>query len=563
MSETGNGSHPVLVYNRIARNRRKTWMLVAASVLALLPFVASLSYLLSIGVVGRVRSESRSTRSIIRSDQKLLKRMEAAGTRGEYSQWLERDIEDRKAQLARSEEEDWQLTLKLLPVFSGGLMAAMGILFWGIISSPTSKLLVQVGAMPATDKEGEAKRLLENLAIGAGLPVPKLYVIESSVPNAFAAGIDPEHAVVAITRGALTLFCDKRELEGVLAHEMSHIGNYDIRLNSIVASIALFLRIPYLMFRRELASGGWRSSGPVYGRRDRGLGFWELVASPIGIYILFIAPAIAALIRAAVSREREFLADADAALLTRYPEGLARALAKVGGAGSHLKGSNPAFAHFYFSDPMEQTSWFAGNMMATHPPLADRIERLVGGGRVTADLKESIEQGKQYTEHHPVISSQDHYAPAHQDELSVLNQGNLMGRVYRVVSPEIAPVYDLSNTNSAVMARVKAGSLIVVFDDPGKMRQVNTADQTFGYLERTVKLQPMNNIIPAEVYDPQLRAAAEARLAPLAATVKPVQIAPAGTASALGLSRTQIYIALGFGGAVFAGMLMLLVVWGK
>ena len=154
MSETGNGSHPVLVYNRIAHNQRKTWMLVAASILALLPFVATLSWLLSIGVVGRVRSESRATRSVIRSDQRLLRRMEANGTRGEYSQWLERDIEDRKAQLAKSEEEDWQLTVKLMPVFAGGLMAAMGILFWGIVSSPTSKLLVQVGAMPATDKEG-------------------------------------------------------------------------------------------------------------------------------------------------------------------------------------------------------------------------------------------------------------------------------------------------------------------------------------------------------------------------------------------------------------------------
>jgi hypothetical protein len=102
-----------------------------------------------------------------------------------------------------------------------------------------------------------------------------------------------------------------------------------------------------------------------------------------------------------------------------------------------------------------------------------------------------------------------------------------------------------------------------VFDDPGKMRQVNTADQTFGYIDRKVKLQPMNNIIPAEVYDPKLYAAAEARLAPLSATVKPAQVAPSATAGALGLSRTQLYIALGFGGAVFAAMLTLLVVLGK
>jgi len=561
MSGMEGGSNPTLVYNRIAHNRRKTWMLVAMSILALLPFVAGLSWGLSATVVWRARGESRSARAMVRYDERALRRLALeGGVRSEYNQWLERDLEERKARLAELAQGDWDLTMKLVPVFAGALMAAMGILFWGIASSPTSKLLVQAGAMPATEAEAEAKRLLENLAIGAGLPVPKLYVIESSVPNAFAAGMDPQHAVVAITRGALKLFCDKRELEGVLAHELSHIGNHDIRLNTIVASIALLLRIPYMMFRRELASGSWR-----YGRSQRGLGIWEFVVSPFGIYMLFVAPVLSALIRAAVSREREFLADADAALLTRYPEGLARALAKIGGAGSHEKNANPAFAHFYFADPTEQVSWFAGKMLATHPPLAERIERLVGGGIVTADLKESIEQGKQYTKQHPVISVHDEFGPSHQDELAVLNQGNLMGRVYRIIGleTESVPVYDMSNTNSAVIARVKAGSLIVVFDDPGKMRQVNTADQTFGYLDRKVKLQPMNNIIPAEVYDPKLLAAAMARLAPLAATVQPVQVAPSATAGALGLSRTQLYIVLGFGGAVFAGMLMLLVVLGK
>src|SRR5262249_6966880 len=157
--------------------------------------------------------------------------------------------------------------------------------------------------------------------------VPKLYVIDSSAPNAFAAGIDPEHAVVAVTSGLLTLLNDKRELEAVLAHELSHIGNHDIRLNTIVASIALFLRIPYLMLRREVTAGQWQT-----GIR-RGFRFWELALTPIGLYIVFVAPVLAAVIRAAVSREREFLADADASLLTRYPEGLLRALAKIGGAG--------------------------------------------------------------------------------------------------------------------------------------------------------------------------------------------------------------------------------------
>jgi len=120
------------------------------------------------------------------------------------------------------------------------------------------------------------------------------------------------------------------------------------------------------------------------------------------------------------------------------------------------------------------------------------------------------------------------------------------------------PVYDQANTTSAVLARVKPGSLIVVFDDPGKMRQVNTADQTFGYLARSVKLAPVNNVIPAEVYDPKLRAAAEAALPPLSAMTMPAQAAVAG-----GLSRSQICVAIGFGGVVFAAMMMALLLLAK
>jgi heat shock protein HtpX len=559
MSAVPSGSHPVLVYNRIAHNRRRTAMLVGMSIATLLPFVLALTYLMSAVVVRQVRGESRQTRSMIRYDEKILKKSAEAGPRSDWDQWIERDLEDRKARLVELEAGDWELMVKLMPVFGVALVAAMGILFWGIASSPTSKLLVQAGASPAGESEAEAKRLLENLAIGAGLPTPKLYVIESSVPNAFAAGIDPQHAVVAVTRGALKLFSDKRELEGVLAHEMSHIGNYDIRLNTIVASIALFLRIPYLMFRRELRSGNL-----AYSRR-RGLGFWELCLSPIGIYILFIAPVLAAVIRAAVSREREFLADADAALLTRYPEGLARALAKIGGAGSGVRGSNPAFAHFYFADPKLDASWLAGKWMATHPPLTQRIERLVGA-QVAQELGlvESVKQGKQFAERTASVSLHDELAAGHQDELSVLNQGNLMGRVYRVIADAPVPVYDLQNTTSPTLARVKPGSLIVVFDDPGKMRQVNTADQTFGYMDRKVKLVPVNHVIPAEVYDPKLCAAAEAALPPLSAPAAAIA-QPMGPAQprVAGLSRTQLYIVVGFGGAVFAGMLMLLMVIGK
>jgi hypothetical protein len=147
-------------------------MLVAASVLALLPFVGGLSFLCSAGVVWRVRTESRNEHALVRSYERTLRRSAREGVRTEWDQWLERDLERHKAKLAALEEGDRELMLKLMPVFAGGLIAAMGILFWGIASSPVSKLLVQVGAQPAGESEADAKRLLENLAIGSGLPAP-------------------------------------------------------------------------------------------------------------------------------------------------------------------------------------------------------------------------------------------------------------------------------------------------------------------------------------------------------------------------------------------------------
>src|SRR5215469_12815242 len=290
MSDLASVPAPVLVYNRIDRNRHKTWMLIAFSAAAVLPFILGISLLMSAGVVWRVRSQTRQTRSMIRFDQAALEQLNE-GPRTEWTQHFELDLEARRAALVRMEAEDKALTLKLLPVFACALLAAMALVFWAIASEPTSKLLVQAGANPAGDAEHECKRLLENLAIGAGLPPPKLYIIESSVPNAFAAGMDPQHAVIAVTEGALNLLTDKRELEGVLAHELSHIGNQDIRLNTMVASIALFLRIPYLMFRREMSKSNSDPLGfTVQGRYQRSMrvGLWEIALSPIGIYIVFV-----------------------------------------------------------------------------------------------------------------------------------------------------------------------------------------------------------------------------------------------------------------------------------
>jgi hypothetical protein len=280
---------------------------------------------------------------------------------------------------------------------------------------------------------------------------------------------------------------------------------------------------------------------------------WRLAVSPFGIYLLFVAPLLGAIIRAAVSRRREFLADAGAVLLTESADGLLRALSKIGGAGSALAGSNPAFAHFYLVNPIAAgPGWLNGNGLATHPPLAERIERLaVQGNGGLAGVEQAIEQGRQYLRRRAGMGLDHAFTPGAADELAALNQGNVMGRVYRVMAAHPIPVYETPVPNACKLAMVMPGSFIVAFDDPGRMRQINTAEQTFGYIGRNVKLAAVDHMIPAEVYDPRLRTAAEMRLGALTAEQASPEKRP--------LSIRQMAIVLGFGVLVFAGTMLLLV----
>ncbi|HEY1219142.1 MAG: M48 family metalloprotease [Bryobacteraceae bacterium] len=537
-------SQPVLVYTRIAQNRRRTVLLLAISVLALVPFVVGISYLVSLTFMRQFVPPTTGLRAHIEREEAYHEAAQAEATdeyQAESEARYQRHIAKERAYLAKHEAEDPELMMEMMVTAGVAVTAALALLYWGIARSPTAKLLSAAGAWPAGSGEEAAVRLVENLAIGAGLPPPKLYVIETNTPNAFAAGMNPEHAVVAVTRGALKLL-DRRELEGVLAHELSHIGNRDIRLNTIAASVALFLRIPYLLYRRRV-----RFRVSVSG----------ILALPLLVYILAVAPMLGALLRAAISREREFLADADAALLTRFPEGLMRALAKIGGAGSSQPNSNPAFSHFYFANPAVTTNWFSGSLMATHPRIENRIERLLafsGGSVALPALEAAVKEGRQYSSARAAMEAADraHGVPA-RDELDHLNRGNPMGRVFRVISSEPVPLYDdvHSGYAPAVTARIKPGALIVVFDDPGKMRQVNTADETFGYIDRSVKLVQLDNVIPAEIYDPKIRAAVEAKLPPLDAVLAgttPQAAVPSPDA----LTSKHIVIAV----AVFVGVMV-------
>lgn len=211
--------------------------------------------------------------------------------------------------------------------------------------------------------------ITENLSIAAGLPMPKLYIIQDSAPNAFATGRDEKHAVVAVTTGLLSML-EKSELEGVIAHELSHIKNRDMLVMTVTVVLLGFITILADMFMRMTFYGGMKGN-------DRGGNNAIAIA---GIVFAILAPIAAQLIHLAVSRKREFLADASAGLMTRYPEGLASALEKIGGYKAPMKRANNATAHLFISNPFGAAK--AGKHMAklfsTHPPIEERVKALRG-----------------------------------------------------------------------------------------------------------------------------------------------------------------------------------------
>lgn len=209
-------------------------------------------------------------------------------------------------------------------------------------------------------------RIVENLAITEGMPTPKVYIIVDPAPNAFATGRDPEHAVVAATTGLLEIM-DDRELNGVMAHELGHVKNYDIRVSLIVFGLVIAIGlIADIIFRMIFWGGRSRNSnlgGPAF-----------LVVIAIGLVAAVLAPIVAAVVQAAVSRQREYLADATSSLTTRDPEALASALEKLGEHAQPVKRTNTSMSHLWIADP--NRPGFLSRLFSTHPPLADRIARL-------------------------------------------------------------------------------------------------------------------------------------------------------------------------------------------
>jgi heat shock protein HtpX len=230
-------------------------------------------------------------------------------------------------------------------------------------------VLAMTRAKPVDHQQNpELYHLLENLTIAAGLPLPKLYLLDEAQPNAFATGRDPQHAVVVVTRGLLEKL-DKPELEGVLAHELSHVGNRDaLLMTAVVVLVGVISNVASFFLRWNL----WGRGRDDENNRSGAIMFLITIVATI------LAWLAATLIQFAISRQREFLADASSALLTRYPEGLARALEKISADPSPLRVANNSTAHLYIANPFrgrQTTNWFV-KLFSTHPPIEERIKAL-------------------------------------------------------------------------------------------------------------------------------------------------------------------------------------------
>jgi heat shock protein HtpX len=214
--------------------------------------------------------------------------------------------------------------------------------------------------------------VVQEMALAAGVPMPKVYLIDDTAPNAFATGRDPKHASVAITTGLLQKL-DREELQGVIGHELSHVRNFDIRFALLVAVLVGSIALLADLFLRFTFWGGGRRGG---GDRDRGGGGLAAILFIVAILLAIVAPIIARIVQLAVSRQREYLADASSVELTRNPRGLEQALAKIAGDKEVLEVANRATQHLYFTNPIKKFEERSSSMFSTHPNIIDRINRL-------------------------------------------------------------------------------------------------------------------------------------------------------------------------------------------
>jgi heat shock protein HtpX len=515
---------PVLVYTRIAANVRKTRWLVASFAVVLLPVVSAATSLtipvisvLAVLATSRILGSEQTFQRILSIDAELT----AARSGGVVS------LQD--------------LPSSVLWLTGGLLFAALAVVTIGsaavvafLVSRYGSRMLLraaharEIGA----GEDPDLVRLVENLCIGAGLPMPRLYIVESPSPNAFATGPDPQHASLVITRGLLALV-DRRELQGVIAHELSHIGNHDTRLTALLAALVGTTSLPWRValaplrhaFRVSPAAGGllftgfalfvawmalsafWFSlsyllSEEASAELPRFMWWWAAHAMLAPVYALFVAPIVTLLIRQAVSREREFLADADAVRLTRDPEGLALALAKIGAAGGDRLRVGEGSVHLYIVDPRAHS--LLHSVFPSHPPLEDRIELLakMGSGIPKAALDAAIEAGRQMR--HTASMNVESASGADSSEQGTVSSGErpMLGAIRpeapadeRAPRPRTIPLYERPDGWSKVLAELDESAALTPLGEDGSFVHVVTADNIRGYVSSSAPLSTLRSIV--------------------------------------------------------------------
>ncbi len=525
MSAVTDTPKPLLVYNRIDANRRKTRLLLIAFGIALLPALSGVGACFIVPPLARRHETTRPAEMASMQD-----RMRAvhAGTDGTVHLldlppaflWL----------YAR-------LNLEATAIVTLSFVAITAFLIYRygsrVVLRSARARLVRPG------HEQDLVQIVENLCIAAGLPRPRIHVIESSAPNAFATGRTPHDGSLVVTRGLLGLL-DRRELEGVIAHELSHIGNHDIgfstTLAALVGTLSLPLRALTAPLRFAVRSGGAGAMGLgfltilglisflfvplwIFGiLSDREylasvpyIWWWTIYITFAPLYAMWIAPVVALLIRQAVSRQREFLADADAALLTRNPEGLALALVKIGAAGGERLSVGESTVHLYFVDPRSKGSWIHA-VFPSHPSLERRVELLarMGSGIAPSAIQAAQDAGakaraaaEEITEATGTNDEEttEPLSPNHEGSsgLSDSSDDGVSPHVLAAPSADahrLISLYERPDGWSRVLALLPESAVVIPMATEGHFVRVTTADDLTGYVSRSAPLAALKDLQP-------------------------------------------------------------------
>jgi heat shock protein HtpX len=412
--------------------------------------------------------------------------------------------------------DNWMAWAVAIPVLAAIIAVLTPVaIFWR-----AAYLILRLsGARPLGEGEQpELRRSVENLCIGSGLPAPGLYLVESSAANAFSTGLSPENSSLVVTTGLLDLL-DRRELEGVLAHELVQIGNYDTRVSTILAAGVAFLRVPFtavvgvmrFLFRLHWAVGWFvllYLGLPVLVSIPLAfaLGFTVVDEDPeqaavlwvtmsIPLYSLAVAPLLAEFIRAGVSRQSQFLADADAVLLGRSAEPLAIALVKMHAAGMSGLDAARSSAHLWTVDPLPEQPLWERFWPDYHPPVEERVELLarMGAGIAGSDLERAATAGTEFrAESSEVVPQSLHrYGVSQVAEVAPVLQEQRAPVAYRLSAPDTT-VWQRADVHSSEVARLAAGSLVAIHGEEGRFLHVITPNDQFGYIEASAPMTPVD-----------------------------------------------------------------------